>query len=201
MITLVFDVESTGLPSRGLPFDHPTYPHVVQIAGVLYDDGIERSSFDLIVMPDGWTVPAEAARVHGITTELAMSVGVPLRVAIAAFTNLRRRADEVWGHNVEFDVGMVKAALGRCGGDPGLIDEAPAFSCTANAATPVCQLPPTERMKRAGFGANFKRPSLSELYAFLFGGIEDFENAHSALADTRAAARCLFELRRRGHVA
>jgi DNA polymerase III epsilon subunit-like protein len=52
----------------------------------------------------------------------------------------------------------------------------------------------------AGF-THHKRPSLVELYGYLFGEADRlaFEShAHGALADARACARCLLEIRRRG---
>ena len=69
----VFDTETTGLPQFKLPSDHPSQPHLVDIAALLYNEvGELMESFEAIIRPDGWTIPDEAARVHGITTEMAM---------------------------------------------------------------------------------------------------------------------------------
>lgn len=191
--TLVVDTETSGIPARGEVVSSPSYPHLVQFAGLLIEDtGVERASYDLIVYPDGWDIPSEAAAVHGIDQALAEGAGVPLRLAVAAFTNLLRRADELVGHNLEFDVGIIRAAMYRVGA-PDLRFPPPV--CTADLGTHVVRLPPTERMIAVGRGEQFKRPKLSELYQYLFE--EDLKDAHSALADCRATARCLLELRRR----
>ena len=194
--TLVFDVETTGIPVRGEVVTSPSYPHLVELAAVLVDAETERelASFSFVVKPTGWVIPDEAVQVHGISQGMAMEIGVPLSIAIASYTNLRAVADELAGHNVAFDLGIVAAALHRIGRTPA--SPGPdRVTCTAELGTPVCRLPPTERMVAAGYGDRFKKPKLEELYRALFN--EELVGAHGALADCRAAARCLFELRRR----
>ena len=194
-LVLVFDSETTGVPARGEVVTSPAYPHIVELAGLLIDDavGYEVSSFDFIVRPDGWFIPDEAAAVHGITQTRALVQGVPLALAVAAYVNLRTLADEIAGHNVSFDLGVVAAAIHRLGRTPAHRGPA-AVVCTADLGAPYVKLPPTEKMIAYGYGP-YKRPTLSELYAHLFS--EPFEDAHTALADCRATARCLLELRRR----
>jgi DNA polymerase-3 subunit epsilon len=192
--SLIFDSETTGVPTRGEVVTSPSYTHVVELAGLLVDEaGRELSSFDFVVRPDGWAIPDVAAAVHGITQEIALARGVPLALAVAAYVNLRAVADELAGHNVSFDIGIVAAAIHRLGRTP--THPGPSrVVCTADLGAPVARLPPTEKMVAAGYGP-YKRPTLSELHAFLFG--EVFDGAHTALADCRATARCLAELRKR----
>lgn len=195
---LVVDTETTGIPARGEIISSPSYPHIVEIAGLLVDPTNEKelSSFSFVVRPDGWDIPKEATDAHGITNELAAMVGVPLVIAVASYTNLRATADEVVGHNVAFDLGMIAAALHRLNRTPLSAGKPYATVCTAELGTPVAKLPATERMIAAGYGGNFKKPTLTELHQALFG--EPFEGAHGALADCRATLRCLLEMRRRG---
>src|ERR1700742_2069260 len=105
-----------------------------------------------------------------------------------ALRELSNRADQIWTFNAEFDLHIIKCAEAR------LIDHA-TFSnglvrCIMNVATPILNLPPTDRMLAAGRRAP-KRPSLAETYRWCFG--ENFAGAHGALADSRAAARVLIE--------
>src|SRR5579863_3550758 len=118
MLTIVVDTETSGLPARGEVVTSPSYPRLVELAAILAEGEREVASFSFVVRPDGWTIPPEAAAVHGITTERAIAVGVPVTVAVAAYLNLRAVADEVAGHNVEFDLAMVAAALHRLGRTP-----------------------------------------------------------------------------------
>ena len=73
---LFFDTETSGLPKswKAPPSDVDNWPHAVQVGWVLCKpDGSVEEERDAIVKPDGWTIPDAAARVHGITTERALS--------------------------------------------------------------------------------------------------------------------------------
>ena len=75
-----FDTETTGLPQFKLPSDDPSQPHLVDVAALLYDeDATLIDSFEAIIRPDGWVIPDEVAAIHGITTEMAMDLGIPPR--------------------------------------------------------------------------------------------------------------------------
>ena len=58
--------------------------------------------------------------------------------------------------------------------------------CTMKLSTDYCKLPGKK---------GFKSPRLAELHQVLFGS--DFVNAHNALADVEATARCFWELKNR----
>lgn len=183
---LVFDTETTGLPLKGLPNDHPDQPHLVQI-GIIQADlaFIEIQSVSLIVRPDAWTIPENVVKVHGITTDLALAHGVPIAVALAIYTNLRATAQAIVAHNAEFDLHVMAIALARSGRIPAHPGPA-VIRCTADLATPVLNLPPTERMLAAGINKP-KRPSLKECYRHFFK--EDLPGAHDALNDARACLK------------
>ena len=79
---LFFDTETTGLPKRwNAPVtDLENWPRLVQLAWIMYDDrGNMLESRDVIVKPEGFTIPPEASRVHGITTLVAREKGEPLQ--------------------------------------------------------------------------------------------------------------------------
>lgn len=186
---LFFDVETTGTD--------PARDAIVQIAAVLDDgQGRERAALNLLIRPDGWTVPGEAARLHGITTEIAAANGVPLVVALAAFNHLCRAALVGVGHNVGFDIRFVKAAFVRIGrGEVCALGALDVF-CTKEWATPIVNLPPTDRMVRAGYGHKPKAAKLEEAIRHFFG--EDLDGAHDALVDVRACRRLYHLARTRG---
>jgi len=158
-ITLTYDTETSGFVQKDWPPEHPSQPHLVQLGCVLADETVrELASVDLIVRPEGYQIPAQAAAVHGITTELATACGVPLATALAAAI----------------------ARSGRTPSHPG-----PATRhCAMLQAMPIMELPPTARMLAAGFD-KFKPPNLTEAYKF-FVSEKGFTGAHGALADTRA---------------
>lgn len=192
---LFLDTETAGLVKSDLPEDHPSQPHLVQLGLILADEsGAKWATVELVVRPEGWTIPAEASRVHGITTPLALRIGVPLMLVVATFTNLRAIADGVVAHNMPFDDLVMRAAISRTGKKPAHPGPARKI-CTMELSKPVLQIPPTPRMKAAGMGDHFKPPSLMEAHKTLIG--EEFQGAHGALADAEACMRVFFELKKR----
>lgn len=186
---IVFDTETTGFPNPNLPLDHADQPHIVQLACILFEDnGTERSSLSVIVNP-GVPIPERASAVHGITDEVAERCGIAPFVATAMLFHMIGRADLVVAHNAPFDAAIARTAFRRCSM---VLPSQPQQFCTMRAATPVLNLPPTERMRAAGF-TKPKAPKLAECIRHFFG--EDLDGAHDALVDVRACARVYFHLR------
>lgn len=195
MPDLFFDTETTGLPDYSLPVDHPKQPHIVQLAAILIDDGgIERASMNVMIKPEGWTIPEGAAAVHGISTELAVAVGIEIRAALSVFLRLRRVASVLVAHNIKFDDFLIETALRRTFSD--LVPEwRGGRFCTMEAAAPIVDLPATDRMKAAGFNKP-KPPRLAEAYKHFFS--EELQGAHDALVDVRACRRIYDHLQKIG---
>lgn len=64
--------------------------------------------------------------------------------------------------------------------------------CTARLATPICALPPTEKMKAVG-RFHHKTPNLGEAYRHFTG--KELVNAHSAMADVLACRDVYFAIK------
>src|SRR3989304_5957288 len=78
---LIFDTETTGLPKRwDAPItDTANWPRCIQIAWQLHDDmGKLIEHQDYLVRPEGFNIPYDAERIHGISTELAEADGISL---------------------------------------------------------------------------------------------------------------------------
>lgn len=191
---LFFDTETTGLVDSQMPLDWEGQPHLVQLAALLMeDDGTEHASMSVIIKPNGWTIPDGAAKVHGITTELAERVGIPLESALVPFIGLRLNASVLCAHNIKFDAQIIKIAIERADFVYPMPPPVTMF-CTMESASPIVALPPTERMIAAGYTKN-KPPNLGECIRFFFD--EEFVGAHDALVDVRACARVYFDIQRR----
>jgi DNA polymerase III subunit epsilon len=169
---LFFDTETTGIANFKKPFNHPSQPRLVQLAAQLYilDGTRPLHSFCHIIKPDGFTIPKEASDIHGITTEIAMQIGVKLSWALGSFNGFLRHATRLVGHNVKFDCLVMSRELGLELSTPGF--------CTMEALTNICKLP-------GPYG--YKWPKLSEAYKHCFG--EELKNAHDALVDITATKR------------
>lgn len=191
---LVFDTETTGLPDFKAPSEAPHQPHIVQLAALLVDPGSRATiaSMDVIVRPDGWTIPNEVAAVHGITTERAAAVGVSESIALGLFMDLWGDAGLRVAHNEQFDARIIRIAQHRF--DCGDLDawKAGKAECTARLATPICNLPPSEA-QRAKTSFKRKSPTLGEAYRHFTG--RDLENAHSAMADVLACQDVYFAIK------
>lgn len=185
---LFFDTETTGLPRRwNAPVtDVDNWPRLVQLAWIMYDDwGNVVESRDAVIKPEGFIIPPEVSKLHGITTLIANQKGVPLREVMEQFSDQIDRADVLVGHNIGFDECIVGAEFERLRMMTALFLK-PKY-CTMKSATSYCKLP----------GKNgFKAPRLAELHQVLFG--KGFDNAHNALADVEATARCFWKMRALG---
>jgi DNA polymerase-3 subunit epsilon len=193
---LFFDTETTGFFQDRIPVDDPDQPYIVQMAAQLCDDGgLPIAGFSLIIDPGIGTVriPQKASDVHGITEEKAVQFGVSAEFALGMFTHLYQRADLICAHNIKFDRGVTEAAISRH--YKRVMPFRKPLFCTMEAATPIINLPPTERMLAAGFNKP-KPPKLEECVKHFFN--EDLSDAHDALADVNACRRVYFHLKSLG---
>lgn len=196
-LALFYDTETTGLPLFKEPSEHPGQPHIVQLGACLADLDTQRiySSLDVIIKPEGWTIPDEVAAIHGITTEMALAVGIPEVEAVGTLLELWYRAACRIGHNEGFDARIVRIALMRhfpaAQGETVIADiwKAGAAKCTQQISTPILKLPPTPKMKAAGF-LKHKSANLGEAYQHFMG--KPLEGAHSAIVDVRACMDVFF---------
>ncbi|MDI6838058.1 MAG: 3'-5' exonuclease [Rhizobiaceae bacterium] len=191
---LFFDTETTGLFHDRLPVDHPDQPYIVQLAAELCDDdGKPISGFSFIVDPgigEGIDIPVNASDIHGITNERAVQFGIISEAALSSFTHLYQRADIVCAHNIKFDRGVIEAAISRHYGR--VLPLRKKLFCTMEAAAPIVNLPPTERMIASGINKP-KSPKLEECIRHFFN--EDLDGAHDAMVDVAACRRVYFHLK------
>lgn len=186
---LIFDTETTGLPrDKHAPLtDFDNWPRAVQLAWQLHhSDGELIETGNMIIRPDGFTIPFNAAKVHGITTEYAQKNGKPVSEVLEAFSVALTKAKYLVGHNVTFDLSILGAEYLRLNNENPLEKFLNIDTCTELTAG-FCALP-------GGRGGKFKLPNLEELHRRLFD--EGFGDAHNAAADVEATARCFLELLR-----
>jgi len=187
---LIFDTETTGLPKRwDAPItDTDNWPRCIQIAWQLHDDmGNCIEHQDYLIQPEGFNIPYDAEKIHGISTELAQEQGAPLVDVLEKFNQALAKTKFVVGQNVKFDLNIMGAEFVR-ENIANQLQELPVLdTCTEHTAS-LCQLP-------GGRYGKFKLPTLTELHQFLFN--KTFAEAHNATADVEATTRCFLELIRR----
>ncbi|TCV14017.1 DNA polymerase III alpha subunit [Sphingobacterium alimentarium] len=187
---IIFDTETTGLPKRwDAPItDTDNWPRCIQIAWQLHDamgNLIEHQ--DYLIKPDGFNIPFDSEKIHGISTELATEQGVPLTEVLVKFNEALAKAKFVVGQNIGFDINIMGSEFYRYGVDS-VMSSMPVLDTCTEVTADLLKLP-------GGRGGRYKLPTLTELHAYLFG--VPFAEAHNATADVEATTRCFFELVRR----
>ena len=187
---LIFDTETTGLPKRwDAPIsDTDNWPRCIQIAWQLHDamgNCIEHQ--DYLIQPEGFNIPFDAEKIHGISTELASEQGILLSEMLEKFKVALSKTKFIVGQNVGFDVNIVGSEFYRLGLENNLTSLPVLDTCTETTAE-LCKIP-------GGRGGKYKLPTLTELHEHLFN--VPFAEAHNATADVEATTRCFFELIRK----
>jgi DNA polymerase III epsilon subunit-like protein len=190
---LFFDCETTGLPRIRYfsPEVADEWPRLVQIAWARYD-GKGRLGGEVrchIVRPEGFTIPEDATRIHGISHAHARKVGRDLSEVLDEFVaEVERPGTVLVAHNFDYDRGVVGGELVRTRKSLRFL-ELPSV-CTMKQTTELVGLP------RPG-GPGYKWPTLAELHNYVFGF--DYEGAHDAARDLEACAKSFFKLLEVGH--
>jgi DNA polymerase III subunit epsilon len=181
-MTLFFDTETSGLPQKNLPTEHPSQPRLLQLGCLMLDGESIAAEVNLTVKPDGFTIPESASAIHGITDERAHAAGVPIALALSVFRHLVRLSETIVGYNVDFDLFVICGEFAR-NGKANLwveIEATPQF-CVMQPMTDICKIPSPY------YPGQFKWPKLIEAYQHVFN--ESLVDAHDAMADVRATAK------------
>jgi len=182
-LILFYDTETTGIPLFNKPSEHPSQPHIVQLAAILVDEETRKtvSSIDLIIEPNDYEIPQETTGIHGISTEFARDVGVNLEPAIDTFMDMWSGRKRI-AFNESFDARIIRIAMHRLSYPENFLEswKAGEKECAMHAARSYTNLPKN------------KPPRLSEAYKHFFG--VEFQDAHSAMADTLACRDIYFAI-------
>ena len=207
---LFFDTETTGLFVdekqtfdlhhfffNNLRFQMMKQPHMVQLSWITTDNDCNIiSQHDYIIQPKGFSIPPEATRIHGITTEIAKEKGTPIKEVIGKFMEDVYAAKTLVGHNIEFDKKVINTELIRLRlnneyDDMNSYDFMSKESiCTMKESILFCEIP------SRNYYHPYKQPKLQELHKKLFG--YEFEDAHNSMSDVTATLKCFKEMRKRG---
>ena len=184
---LIFDTETTGLPKRdNAPLEElDNWPRLVQLAWQMHDhSGKFLGAKDHIIKPEGFTIPYAAEKVHGISTDKALTEGEDLRMVLREFAEDIANSTLIIAHNIDFDINIIASEFLRNGIENDFLSKKKL--CTKVESTDFCAIP-------GGRGGKFKWPNLAELHFQ-----EGFSDAHNASADVEATSRCFLELLRLG---
>jgi DNA polymerase III epsilon subunit-like protein len=122
-----------------------------------------------------------AQRVHWISKSMVAQYWY-IDSYIDTFLEHIYKSDYIVGHNISFDIRMLKQDCERIG-----------KQCDRDSMKTFCTMKDTSHL--TGLTCK-KRPKLWLLYTHLFN--KEFENAHDAMSDIQATKDCFIELSKRG---
>jgi DNA polymerase III epsilon subunit-like protein len=201
MLLLLFDTETTGLPPK---FESKVnernvllWPHILQFSYVLFDTETNTvvKKFDSIIkIPAAIIINQDSVNIHKITREKSDLEGVSIIPVIEEFMNDLEESDLLIGHNIEFDLNMIYAAIMRnkeeLGNFQSLLANKRTY-CTMKETTQFCCL------ESPYYGKNYnklKAPKLVELYEKLFNETPEL-TLHNSLNDVLVTLRCYMKFK------
>ncbi len=222
---LVVDTETTGLPRATLSEETiHLWPYIVQFSYLVYDvkkNKVIKIKDSIIKIPENIIICDEVIKIHGITNEKSQTNGINIMNIILDFYEDVKKSDLIVGHNLAFDINIIKAEIIR------LIKQITSLinqdterksrrllklepdNSTSNLKTcsQLLQLLETKQkhctMLTTTKLCNIKRltktgkefikfPKLSELHEKLFNSIP--QNLHNSLNDVIICLRCYYML-------
>ena len=179
MRILAIDTETTGLPPKRVPpTDHAQWPYIVQLSYVMLDTETDETKEGDHILRVPVDIPT--TRIHGITKERS-DAGENFGRIYGNVAAMMEEADIVVGHNLDFDLNMIRAECER----RHLLFHMPSVRyCTMRESK--------ERVGLVSPEGYVKYPKLGELMNHLFQ--EEPKNWHNALSDAYMALRCFHML-------
>lgn len=197
-VRLFIDTETTGLPlNDNLSYTElDNWPYLVQVALIIEDDnyGI-LARRNIILKPNGYIIPESSTKIHGITHEWAAKNGEERDKVISFLDLVLCNSDIIIGHNVSFDLNVIKSEIIRVKGVENALFTKKKHSVvdTMMLGVNICKIPNLSFHTRKI--QSYKYPKLDELYYKLFN--KHFDNQHDAMADIQATYDCYYELKRK----
>lgn len=208
MRVLVFDTETTGLPQTKIisPDTLQQWPSIVQFSYVIYDlslNDIVESKDYIIKVPESILISEESTKIHGITNEMCASKGILIEKVLNEFFYYLRGVDSIIGHNISFDINMIKTELLRIIYNQKLtyeqlnmykydlhyITNYKNVCCTLQDSIKLCNIQAINK-----FGKPYlKYPKLIELHQKLFDSSPN--NLHNSFNDILVTLRCFMKLK------
>ena len=169
MKVLIFDTETTGLPLERNPsiYDSSMWPYIVQLSYILFDSTTKKSlvAHDWIIkVSEDVEISQGSINLHGITKEISNTEGVDLSFALDCFDICLKSADEIVGHNMQFDKKMIIVESIRNQRESGFKKSKNKEFCTMHNSKDLCAI---KKRSRKGEVYN-KFPTQTELHTKLF---------------------------------
>lgn len=189
---LVFDTETSTLPSDNLPSNHPEQAHLMQFGALVLDKEFNVVNYVLLhcKLPEYANVHPKAFEKHKITKEYSRLYGVESEVILHTLTGLIHQCRYMVGFNLEFDKKIINLVNKR------VFDAEFDFldikeKCIMQETAPILALPFKDG--KSHYGKVFKYPKLEEAFNQIVG-FKIAESIHNALTDATMTSAILKSL-------
>lgn len=175
---IIFDTETTNLVAPdAAPLDQQ--PYIVEFAAIKVDEKTlkEVARLEFLAKPKV-PIPLESIQITGITNEMVKNAK-PLAAHFPALVDFFFGCRTIIAHNLSFDLSVLRHEFTRLG-------KVTAFPWPPEQ---ICTVERTLQLK--GYRLN-----LGALHLELTG--KELKEAHRAMADVEALARCVRALRKKG---
>ena len=196
MRILVFDTETTGLPSSNnlSIIETEQWPYIVQFSYIFYDTStntILYKSDNIIDIPEDIMITPKSIEIHKITNEKCKKEGIDIKTVLNQFNLYLKHADMIVGHNISFDKKMIMVECIRnniyhyfnINGTKKI------EYCTMKNSINLCKIPFNNSSPSL---SEYKYPKLSELHNHLFREIP--KGLHNSMMDVLITLRCFCKL-------
>jgi DNA polymerase-3 subunit alpha len=188
----VFDIETNGLPNYydAPPEDLSNWPQPLSIGFLILNENLQLIRKKYYILKQDCELDEEALSINGLSKDLIEERGQnPELIYDEIFLELKS-CKRIVAHNIEFDLTILHSDFIRKGKKTTVFKKAK--FCTMKKSTTFVAIP---RM----YGNGYKWPKLGELVSACFFLDEttegfEFEEAHDALWDAEATAKCFIYL-------
>ena len=208
MRVLVFDTETTGLPESKLinPDTLQLWPHIVQLSYVIHDTELNIMDHRdyIIKIPKEILINEVVSNIHGITNDISEKLGFKLFEVLKEFFYYLKTCDILVGHNISFDINMLKVELLRLiyndvsnktsvkvknyKKNLHFLTNYENVYCTMKESKELCNIEMLDK-----YGKKYlKYPKLVELHKKLFN--YEPRNLHNSLVDILITLKCFMKM-------
>lgn len=204
---LFYDLETTGLvkTQKGIKPEeqYPDYKdlekynnaRIVSIGWLYleefdydYEIGIENIS-EKIIKPQGFKIPDDAIKIHGITNEKAKKEGIKLRESLKKFGKIIKKCEYIIGYNVYYDINVLLSELHRKKRTKTIekilkLKKEEKIICLGQISSKV--IPPNKFIKYNKYAI----PKQTDVYKKCYN--EELLNAHDAKSDVLGMIKIMF---------
>lgn len=167
-------------------------PRLVELAWVYENADHVAESKDLIVEPHGFEIPFEAECIHDISTQEARQKGLRPLAVLTRFVEPLVKCDCIIGCGLSFDIQVIASEMFRLdiGNIQQLILSKPTIDISEQS---------TNLLKLPSFDEGYSKPSLRQIFHFLFK--EEIKWENDLMADVVAIKECFWKLQSAGLIA